>query len=118
MGDKKRPIKKKAVKKKFKWKPVRQVYKITYPTGKIYIGKDAYGSPRYMGSPDPDIVHADFQTLPAEQRRDFTVRKKVLWESDTATEAELATKEVELILEHRANDPNIGYNRWPEFKGK
>jgi len=31
---------------------VKQVYKITYPTGKIYIGKDSVGSARYMGSPD------------------------------------------------------------------
>ncbi len=31
---------------------MKQVYKITYPTGKIYIGKDSIGSARYMGSPD------------------------------------------------------------------
>jgi hypothetical protein len=29
---------------------VKQVYKITYPTGKIYIDKDSVGSARYMGS--------------------------------------------------------------------
>jgi hypothetical protein len=26
-------------------------------------------------------------------------------------------KEVELILLHRANDPAVGYNRWPKFRG-
>jgi len=39
----------------------KQVYMITYPTGKIYIGKDVYGSSRYFGSPNPEIVNADFE---------------------------------------------------------
>ena len=112
MGAKKRVVKKEALKKRFRWQPVRQVYKITYPTGKIYIGKDSYGSPRYMGSPDPNLVHADFQNLPDKQRRDYTVRKQVLWESATATEADLAAKEVELILASLANDPSIGYTNF------
>ena len=89
---------------------------ITYPTGKIYIGKDSVGSARYMGSPDRDIINADFATLPDELRRDYTIRKQILWESDGATEGELAAKEIEMIREHRSNDPEIGYNRWPKFK--
>ena len=60
---------------------MKQVYKITYPTGKMYIGKDLYGNARYMGSPDPDIINADFAELPDEQRRDYTIRKQILWES-------------------------------------
>lgn len=95
---------------------MKQVYKITYPTGKIYIGKDSYGSNRYMGSPNPDIVNADFEKLTDEQRRDYTIRKEILWESDEASEAELSAKEVEMIREYRANDPSVGYNRWPPFK--
>ena len=94
---------------------MKQVYKITYPTGKIYIGKDSIGSFRYMGSPNPDVVNADFAELSPEQRRDYTIRKEILWESETATEAELAAKEVEMIRTHRSNDPRIGYNRWPPF---
>jgi hypothetical protein len=94
---------------------VKQVYKITYPTGKIYIGKDSIGSFRYMGSPNPDLVNADFANLSPDQRRDYTIRKEILWESETATEAELAAKEVEMIRAHRSNDPRIGYNRWPHF---
>lgn len=96
---------------------MKQVYRLTYPTGKIYIGKDSVGSARYMGSPDPEIINADFAHLSEEQRRDYTIRKEILWESETASEGELSAKEVELIREHRANDPNIGYNRWPKFKG-
>ncbi len=41
---------------------------ISYPTGKIYVGKDSVGSCRYFGSPNMDLVNADFQTLPREQQ--------------------------------------------------
>jgi hypothetical protein len=95
---------------------VKQVYKITYPTGKIYIGKDSVGSHRYMGSPNPEVVNADFEELTDEQRRDYTVRKEILWESEQASEAELSAKEVEMIRKYRANNPEIGYNRWPKLK--
>jgi hypothetical protein len=95
---------------------LKQVYKITYPTGKIYIGKDSIGSARYMGSPSMDLVNADFESLPEEVRKDYTIRKQILWESEHATEAELSAKEVELIREHKSNDPDIGYNRWPTWK--
>jgi hypothetical protein len=95
---------------------VKQVYKITYPTGKIYIGKDSMGSARYMGSPDRRIVNADFASLPDEARRSYTVHKEILWESATASEQELAAKEVEFIRKFRSNDPNIGLNRWPKIR--
>lgn len=94
----------------------KQVYKITYPTGKIYIGKDSIGSYRYFGSPDIGTVNADFLSLPEENRRDYTVRKQILWESDVATEEELSMMEIKLIREHRSNDPKIGYNRFPPLK--
>ena len=88
---------------------------ITYPTGKIYIGKDSIGSARYMGSPDRDVVNADFESLPDSVRRDYTIRKVILWESAVASEKELSAKEVEMIRKFRSNEPNIGYNRWPKF---
>jgi hypothetical protein len=94
---------------------MKQVYRITYPTGKIYIGKDGVGSARYMGSPNLDLVNADFDSLAEELRRDYTMRKEILWQSETASEAELSAKEVEMIRKYRSNDPNIGYNRWPKF---
>lgn len=94
----------------------KQVYKITYPTGKIYIGKDSVGSYRYFGSPDIETVNADFRSLPDAQRKDYTVRKQILWESDDATEEELSTMEIRMIREHRSNDPKIGYNRFPPFR--
>ena len=94
---------------------MKQVYKITYPTDKIYIGKDKYGNARYFGSPDPAPINADFAKLSDEQCRDYTIRKEILWESGSATEAELSAKEVEMIRKHRSNDPSVGYNRWPKF---
>jgi len=94
----------------------KQVYKITYPTGKIYIGKDSIGSYRYFGSPDIETVNADFLSLSDEQRSDYTVRKQILWESDAATDEELSVMEIKMIREHRSNDPKIGYNRFPPFR--
>jgi len=94
---------------------MKQIYKITYPTGKIYIGKDSVGSYRYFGSPDIEVVNADFENLPAEIRKSYSVHKEILWESDSCSEEELAAKEVEYIRLHRSNDPKVGYNRWPKF---
>jgi hypothetical protein len=95
---------------------MKQIYKITYhPTGKIYIGKDSVGSHRYFGSPDIDTVNADFAKLPDEVRKDYTVRKQILWESPDCEESELSAKEVEFIRKFQSNDPEIGYNRWPKF---
>ncbi len=94
---------------------IKQVYKITYPTNKIYIGKDIYGSFRYFGSPDMELVSNDFLKLPKEVQLDYTVRKEILWESDSATEEELSKKEIEMIRKYDSNNPEIGYNRWPKF---
>ena len=93
---------------------MKQIYKITYPTGKIYIGKDSIGSYRYYGSPDMDIVNKDFESLSPEVRRDYTIRKEILWESPDCEESVLSAKEVEFIRLHKSNNPAIGYNRWPK----
>ena len=95
---------------------MKQIYKLTYPTGKIYIGKVSYESYRYFGSPDIDIINADFEKLPDAIRKDYSVRKQILWESEDCTEEELSAKEIEFIREHQANNPEVGYNRWPKFK--
>ncbi len=87
------------------------VYKITYPNGKIYVGQDLTESINYFGSANSELIAKDFSP---EQRRIFTVTRETLWQSDTATPAEVSRKEREYILELRANDPAIGYNRWPK----
>lgn len=86
------------------------VYRIIYPNGKIYVGMDLTGTLTYFSSVDSRLVAADFT---AEQQRDFAVRKQVLWESETATDADVRRRERELIIELEANDPVVGYNRWP-----
>jgi hypothetical protein len=89
---------------------VKVIYKITYPNGKIYIGMDLTGTLTYFGSPDPDVIAADF--TPA-QRSDFTIRKQILWAGD-APDGEVRTKEIDFIRLLRSNDPSVGYNRWPK----
>lgn len=88
------------------------IYKITYPNGKIYIGKDLTGSLNYFGSANSKLIERDFT---AEEMRDFSIRKEVLWESEAASNEEVNAKEVELIRAFRANDPSVGYNRWPKL---
>mgnify|MGYP000902132027 CR=1 FL=1 len=88
------------------------IYRITYPNGKIYVGKDLTDSINYFGSADGRLIEADFTR---EQRRDFTIRKQILWESQTASDEEVNAKEIEFIRALRSNDPAVGYNRWPRF---
>lgn len=94
---------------------MKVIYKITYPNGKIYIGKDLTDTISYFGSADCRIIEKDFTR---DQRRDFIIRKEVLWESDTASNRKVSLKEAEYIKAFNSNDPDIGYNQWPKFKGK
>lgn len=91
---------------------MKVIFKITYPNGKIYVGKDLTDSINYFGSAASVFIEKDFTR---EQRRDFTIRREILWQSDTASNAEVNQKEVECIRTHRSSDPTIGYNRWPKF---
>lgn len=63
------------------------------------------------------VVNDDFKKLPESVQKDYTIRKEILWESSTCSESELSAKEVEFILKFQSNNPAIGYNRWPKFKG-
>ena len=90
----------------------KQVYKITYPNGLIYIGMDLTGSVTYFGSPSAKArIAADL----GAHVNDYTACKTILWESETATDAEVRAMEAKLIREHRANDPAVGYNLWPKL---
>lgn len=92
---------------------VKVVYKITYPNGKIYIGQDVTGTLTYFGSPKAQLISADFSP---EEQVDFTIRKQILWQSSSATAQEVNSKEIEMILEFRSNNPAIGYNIRPKHK--
>jgi len=91
---------------------MKVIYKITYPNGKIYVGKDLTDSINYFGSADHAVIGRDFTR---EQRRNFTIRKEIIWESESASDNEVNQKEAEYIRALRSNDPTVGYNRWPKF---
>jgi hypothetical protein len=90
----------------------KQVYKVTYPNGKIYVGMDLTGSLLCLGSPSAhEQIAADHQL--ERHQFDLTLRKEILGESEAATDAEVRAMEVKLIRETGANNPAIGYNRLP-----
>lgn len=91
------------------------IYKITYPNGKIYIGKDLTDSINYFGSASSEIISKDFTK---EERQLFIIKKEIIWESETATDSEVNKKEVEFIKEFNSNNPDIGYNQWPKLSSK
>lgn len=91
------------------------VYKITFPNGKIYVGKDIGKrghTIRYFGSWNPDRVEQDFTK---EELRDFTLRREFLFEGDD--KVEVGRREMELIVALEANNPAKGYNRTPKYRG-
>ena len=87
------------------------IYKITYPNGKIYVGSDLTDSINYFGSADSSLIEKDFTR---EQRRDFAIRKEIIWESENATKNEVIKKEMEFIKLLKSNEPKIGYNQFPK----
>jgi hypothetical protein len=91
---------------------MKVIYKVTDPNGKIYIGQDLTDSINYFGSANNKLIEKDFTR---EQRRDFTIRKEILWESETASNQEVTLKEVEYILSLNSNNPTVGYNQRPKF---
>ncbi len=92
---------------------MKHIYKITYPNGKIYVGKDLTGTLTYFGSVDSKYVEADFGP---EQQTVFSITKEVIWQSSDASDEEVNAKEVEQIRSYGSNNPKIGYNKWPKFK--
>ena len=89
------------------------IYRVTYPNGKIYIGQDRTNSINYFGSASSELIAMDFTP---EQRRSFTITRDILWESETATRAEVTQVEIEFIRRYRSNDPSIGYNQTPPLR--
>ena len=87
------------------------IYKITYPNGKIYIGKDLTNTLTYFGSVNGDYVAKDFTDA---EMRDFTIRKEIIFESDDKDE--INKIESKFILEYQSNNPKFGYNQWSKFK--
>lgn len=119
---------------------LKQIYKITYPNGMIYVGSDLRGDTHYCGSPmsarqqiadDLGIKLSDVPRYPLPCERVITrqgnhvrieiphlkllIHKDILWESATATDTEVRRLEMMFIRETGANNPNWGYNRSPKL---
>jgi len=90
---------------------LKNIYKITYPNGKIYIGKDLTNTLNYFGSADSSLIEKDFSEI---EKKCFVIKKEIIFESFDIKE--INVKEVEFIKKLKANNPLIGYNRWPKFK--
>lgn len=85
------------------------IYKITFPNGKIYIGKDEGGdghSLSYFGSWSDALIEQDFTK---EALQDLTLRKQILFESED--KLEIRRKESEFIRALGSNNPAVGYNQ-------
>ncbi|MDR1315657.1 MAG: hypothetical protein LBK13_02185 [Spirochaetales bacterium] len=92
---------------------MKVIYKITYPNGKIYIGKDSTGDNlRYFGSPNREYLENDFSW---EQQKDITLRKELLFFDNEISETALIKKENELIEKYESNNPDKGYNLVPKY---
>ena len=90
---------------------LKVIYKITYPNGKIYIGKDLTNNINYFGSANSDLIAKDFTE---DERKSFTITREILFQSEN--ENEINKAESKYITEFKSNDPNIGYNQWPKLK--
>lgn len=91
------------------------VYQVFFPNGKFYIGKDIGRNGhiiRYFGSWNYELVANDFTKA---ELSDFTVRRKILFESDC--KKAVGREEMRLIVELGANDPTKGYHSVPKFRG-
>lgn len=85
------------------------IYKITFPNGKIYIGKDIGGdghSMSYFGSWNNETVDGDFTK---DQLMNFSIHKEILFESKDKNE--VSAMEGKLIIQYKSNNPDIGYNQ-------
>jgi hypothetical protein len=89
---------------------MKTIYKITYPSGKIYIGRHLTDSVSYYGNLHNELVEADFAKV---DKRGFRITKEVIWESESASEAEAERKELEYIRLFKSDNPAIGYNQAP-----
>ena len=90
------------------------IYRISYPNGKIYIGQDVTNSINYFGSASSELIARDFTGI---ERLSFTITRDILWESAAASQTEINAIERRFIKEFSSNDPAIGYNRTPKFRG-
>lgn len=87
-----------------------QIYKITYPNGKVYVGQDRTDDVNYFGSAHSGTIAADFTR---KQRRCMAITKEIVAELRNCTIQQLNALEAKHIRKAGSADPRIGYNRSP-----
>ncbi|MGH3633434.1 MAG: hypothetical protein ACRDTS_04900 [Mycobacterium sp.] len=93
------------------------MYQVTFPKGKIYVGRASENNPLYFGSSgDERSIAADLAAdLGEGWWKDLTLRKQILWLSDTAWDAVADAIEKYWIWKTGANTVETGYNKNPRF---
>jgi hypothetical protein len=86
------------------------IYLLRYPNGKIYVGSKVGDDTGYWGSYD-ELTAERIQRDHAKLGLDPTPVKEILWRG--AHDGDLLKREHQFIRQHRANDPDVGYNRMP-----
>ncbi|WP_334064322.1 DUF429 domain-containing protein [Alteromonas genovensis] len=89
---------------------MKQVFKMTYPTGKIYIGFCSGEGEDDLSAFNWPKFRAELATLPVHQRVDYTIRRQVIWEDERVSSDELFQCWQETVSAYNACDPDTGYN--------
>ncbi len=97
--------------------PYGYVYKVTFPNGKIYVGRDTalnaeHDYYRYFGSPTGkarEAMHQEIGSLLDNDRR-LTVTKEVLYAARNCTVGHIKSKEREWIISTGSRSRDVGYN--------
>ena len=88
---------------------MKVIYKITYPNGKIYIGKDLTNTFRYFGSPNSKLLESDFSD--EEKNEDLTGKKFGYVDIDEINDANFYN----LLSEYHLRPVEINYISETEF---
>lgn len=91
--------------------PRKVIYQVTYRTGRSTSGRISPTTSTTFAA--PTAISSRETSRAKSATIDFTVRREILWSSGTATDREVAAKEVAFIRRLRSNHPEVGYNRWP-----
>lgn len=97
--------------------PYGYVYKVTFPNGKIYVGRDTaataeYDYYKYMGSPIGKakvLMHNEIRHL-LNERKTLTLIKELLYEARDCTVGHIKSKEREFIKITGSTNRDVGYN--------
>jgi hypothetical protein len=79
--------------------------------GKVCVGPDRTDTLNYMGSMNSALIEFDFPAHDREARVHYSPSEEILWESETATDAEVSEVEVQSIK--RLGD--WVQSRWPRW---